>query len=192
MFHKYRLCFLLIFIVMSPAIGQQAMPTAQSAAPQQRPPSPAFLAQALAPNSSPDTIALMELQNKIEAATVRGDAAYVSSVTSDDFTMVHGDHWATGGLAQLADDKAAYLKRVTDQFYFVHDMDPASVRFEMHKDIAICYGRYLSVTKPQAQNKNPGSITSIWFERVFQKRNGQWVYLSHRTVHGPIQSPAAI
>ena len=30
------------------------------------------------------------------------------------------------------------------------------------------------------------AVTSIWFERVFAKREGKWIYLSHRTVHGPI------
>jgi hypothetical protein len=191
MFNRYCLWFSLIFVAIPPAIAQQAVPSAK-AAQSVGPPSQAFLAQALRADSSPDTAAVMDLQMKIEDATVRGDVAYVDSVTSPDFTMVHGDNWVTGGLAQLADDKAAYLKRVKDQFYYVHDLDPASIRFEMHKDIAICYGRYLSVTKPQAQSKNPGRITSIWFERVFQKQNGKWVYLSHRTVHGPIPSPAGV
>jgi hypothetical protein len=187
--NRHCFWFSLIFVAVSPAITQQTGPskkTPQSAGS----PSQAFLAQALMANSSADTAALMDLQMKVEDATVRGDVAYVDSVTSPDFTMVHGDNWVTGGLAQLADDKAAYLKRVKDQFYLVHDLDPASIRFEMHKNIAICYGRYLSVTKPPAQSKNPGRITSIWFERVFQKQNGKWVYLSHRTVHGPIQTPA--
>jgi hypothetical protein len=26
---------------------------------------------------------------------------------------------------------------------------------------------------------------SVWFERVYEKRDGKWIYLSHRTVHGP-------
>jgi hypothetical protein len=195
MFSRYRLWLLLIFVAISPAIARQAV---QSAKPAQGAGSSSpgfaarFAAQALTANSSPDTAAVMDLQMKIEDATVRGDVAYVDSVTSPDFTMVHGDNWVTGGLAQLADDKAAYLKRVQDQFYYVHDLDPASIHFEMHKDIAICYGRYLSVGKPQAQSKNPGRISSIWFERVFQKQNGKWVYLSHRTVHGPIPTPAGI
>jgi hypothetical protein len=25
----------------------------------------------------------------------------------------------------------------------------------------------------------------VWFERVYTRRNGQWQYVSHRTVHGP-------
>jgi hypothetical protein len=26
---------------------------------------------------------------------------------------------------------------------------------------------------------------TVWFERVYAKHNGQWQYVSHRTVHGP-------
>jgi len=26
---------------------------------------------------------------------------------------------------------------------------------------------------------------SVWFERVYEKRDGKWIYLSRRTVHGP-------
>ena len=194
--HRY---FLLIALV-SPAMAQQA---AAPAASQPRPPSAAFLAQALPPDANADTIALTALQMKFEDATIHGDVAFVDSVEDPTMTMVHGDHWTTGRLAQLADDKAAYDARVTGQFYFVHDIDPTTLRYELHKDIAICYGRYLSVTRgrtapPASAGSAPrplssGSITSIWFMRVFKKRaDGQWIYLSHRTVHGPIPTPAAI
>lgn len=108
-------------------------------------------------------------------------------------TMVHGDRWATGGRPQLADDRSSYNRRVALQSYYVHDLDPTSLRYELHRDLAISYGRYLSVVSRSAGSKAPGKITSIWFERVFRKLpDGHWTYLSHRTVHGPIISPAGI
>lgn len=178
---------LTLALATAPALGQSAPATAQRAD------LAAFQRQALPPDANDDTRALTALQYKFEDATIRGDVAFVDSVEDPTMTMVHGDHWTTGGLAQLADDKASYDKRVADQYYYVHDLDPTSLRYELHHDIAICYGRYLSVVGKQPNSKTPGRITSIWFMRVFKKRpDGQWVYLSHRTVHGPINTPAGI
>jgi len=132
----------------------------------------------------------MALEQKIEDAVVRGDVAYVDSVTAPDFSFVHGDGWTTGGRPLATDDKAAFLKRVAAKEYLVHDLD--SVRVEMHGDIAITYGRYVSLYMPQGRNGSPGKLNSIWFERVYAKRNGQWQFLSHRTVHGPTVSPAGV
>jgi len=195
--------YLVLFVFAALPLVAQRSSTPAPAPGAQQSPSPAFLAQALPPDANEDTKALTALQYKFEDATIHGDVAFVDSVEDPTMTMVHGDHWTTGRLAQLADDKAAYDNRVTGQFYFVHDIDPTTLRYELHKDIAICYGRYLSVTRgriapPAAAGSAPrpmssGSITTIWFMRVFKKRpDGQWIYLSHRTVHGPIPTPAAI
>ena len=152
-----------------------------------------FERQGLPPDANADTRVLTDLQLKFEDATIRGDVAFVSSVEDPTMTMVHGDRWTTGRLAQAADNRAAYNQRVASQSYYVHDLDPTSLRYELHPDLAICYGRYLSVVGKPAGSNAPGKITSIWFERVFRKRpDGRWAYLSHRTVHGPINSPAGI
>ena len=135
---------------------------------------------------------IMDLANKIEAATVRGDVAYVDSVLSPDFTMIHGAGWTEGGKVTGADDKAAYLNRVKNKEYLVHDIDPSSIHFEIHGDVVISYGRYISLFMPAARTStNPGALNSIWFERVYQKQNGKWMYLSHRSVRVAL-SPAGI
>lgn len=135
---------------------------------------------------------VLALEKRIEDAVVRGDVAYVDSVTSPDFSFVHGDAWTTGGKPLASDDKAAFLKRVASKEYLVHDLD--RVKVEMHGDIAITYGRYVSLYVPQGKSPNsgPAQLNSIWFERVYAKRNGQWQFLSHRTVHGPTVSPAGV
>jgi hypothetical protein len=133
---------------------------------------------------------VLALEHKIEAAVVRGDVAFVGSVLSEDFHFVHGDGWTTGGKALMEDDKAAFLKRVADREYSVHDLD--SVRIEMHGDVAITYGRYVSLFVPKNRGSSPGQLNSIWFERVYAKRDGRWMFLSHRTVHGPTVSPAGV
>src|SRR5262252_6143650 len=96
-----------------------------------------------------DAADVLSLIQKIEAAVVRGDVAFVSSVLSDDFHFVHGD-------------------------------------------VAITYGRYVSLFVPKNRSANRGQLNSIWFERVYAKRDGRWMFLSHRTVHGPTASPAGV
>ena len=61
-----------------------------------------------------------------------------------------------------------------------------------HGDVAITYGRYVSLFVPKNRAGNPGQLNSIWFERVYAKRDGRWMFLSHRTVHGPTASPAGV
>src|SRR5207237_1161922 len=64
-----------------------------------------------------DAAGVLALEQKIEAAVVRGDIAFVASVLSDDFSFVHGDGWTSGGKALMEDDKAAFLRRVADREY---------------------------------------------------------------------------
>jgi len=130
---------------------------------------------------------VLRLDQKIADAVIRGDTAYVASVTAADFVMVHGDGWTNGGQPLLTDTKESMLQRVTSKYYDVIDFD--SVKAEMHGDIAITYGRYIAhttggqpVDRIVAPNKR---WFSVWFERVYEKRDGKWIYLSHRTVHGP-------
>src|SRR5262249_25687221 len=143
-------------------------------------------------NATGDAAEVLALEQKIEAAVVKGDVAFADSVLSSDFHFRHGDGWVrgekTGG---MEDDKAAFLKRIADKEYLVHDLD--NVKIEMHGDIAITYGRYVSLFMPKNRDTTvPGSLSTIWFERVYAKRNGHWQFLSHRTVHGPTVSPAGI
>ncbi len=133
---------------------------------------------------------VLALERKIEEAVVRGDVAFVDSVLAGDFSFVHGDGWTSGGQPLAVDDKKGFLKRVADKEYLVHDLD--SVKVEMHGDVAITYGRYVSLYMPKSAGANPGRLNSIWFERVYAKRDGKWQFLSHRTVHGPTVSPAGV
>jgi len=146
---------------------------------------------ALKPPSAPATTDIssvaaevLAFERAMEAAVVRGDVAYVERVSAPDLSFTHGDGWTTGGKPLLVDDRATFLKRVENKQYNVRDLD--SVKVEMHGDIAITYGRYI------AQNRvgKPGqSWFSVWFERVYEKRDGHWLYVSHRTVHGPTYGP---
>jgi hypothetical protein len=149
----------------------------------------AVSAQSSIPNQ--DAVAeVLALEKKIEEAVVRGDVALIDRVLANDFSFVHGDGWTTGAKPLATDDKAAFLKRVASKEYLVHDLD--GVKAEVHGDLVITYGRYVSLFLPQGRNAEPGQLNSIWFERVYAKRNGQWQFLSHRTVHGPTVAPAGV
>src|ERR1043166_6238400 len=110
-----------------------------------------------------DAAEVLALEHKTEAAIVKGDVAFAQSVLSSDFHFRHGDGWVrgekTGG---IEDDKAAFLKRIADKEYLVHDLD--SVKIEMHGDVAITYGRYVSLFMPKDRNPNvTGSLSTICF-----------------------------
>jgi hypothetical protein len=127
---------------------------------------------------------VLEFERAMEAAVVLGDVAYVDRVSAPDLSFTHGDGWTTGGKPLLTDDRASFLKRVENRQYNVRDLD--SVKVEMHGDIAITYGRYIA----QYRIGDPEqSWFSVWFERVYEKRDGHWLYVSHRTVHGPTYGP---
>jgi len=127
---------------------------------------------------------VLAFERDMEAAVVRGDVAYVDRVSAPDLSFTHGDGWTNGGKPLLVDDKKDFLKRVENKQYNYRDLD--SVKVEMHGDIAITYGRYVAQNRT---GKPDASWFSVWFERVYQKRNGQWLYVSHRTVHGPTYGP---
>lgn len=157
------------------AFGQQPKTTAASAG-------VAFVAASA--EVSKAAAEVLAFEKAMEAAIVRGDAAYVDRVSAPDLTFTHGDGWTTGGQPLLVDDRASFLKRVENKQYNVRDLD--SVKVELHGDIAITYGRYVA----QNRTGNPGqSWFSVWFERVYRKRDGQWLFVSHRTVHGPTYGP---
>jgi hypothetical protein len=158
--------------------GQQSKPAAVSAK------------LSLAPGSITSTEAtaaaeeVLELERKIGAAIVAGDVTFYDRVTADDFVMTHSDKWTTGGKPLLVDDKASFRKRIENRSYLTYDLD--SVRVEMHGDVAITYGRYVASMK----NTPPERVWfSVWFEKAYAKRNGQWQYLSHRTVNGANYGP---
>jgi Domain of unknown function (DUF4440) len=123
---------------------------------------------------------VLAFEREMEAAVVRGDVAYLDLVIASDFMFTHGDGWTTGGAPLKVDDRASWLAAVAKAPYLRRDLD--SVKVEMHGDIAITYGRYVADFKEGSPDR---THFTVWFERVYAKRNGQWQYLSHRTVHGP-------
>ena len=153
------------------------------AAAQQRP-SGAAAALVAAPTalaSARDASAeVLALEREIEAAVVRGDVAFVDAATAPTFTFTHGDGWTTGGAPLRVDTRADWMATVAKAPYASRVLD--SVKTEAHGDIVITYGRYVGRFKDAAPGRR---VFTVWYERVYAKRDGKWQYLSHRTVDGP-------
>ncbi len=131
---------------------------------------------------------VLEFEKKMEDAVVRGDVKTLDRMLSPDFIFTHGDGWTSGGAPLKVDTKTTWLAYVAKQPppYFYRDLD--HVQVELHGDIALTIGRYLYL--PRSNNPQPGHLY-VWFERVYQKQNGEWKHLSHKTVKGPVREDDA-
>ena len=138
--------------------------------------------QTAAPTTAHEVAAeVMTFEREIEAAVVRGDVGFVDAASAPTFIFTHGDGWTTGGAPLRVDSRAEWLATVANAPYASRVVD--SVKAEVHGDIVITYGRYVARFK----NAAPGRRQfTVWYERVYAKRNGKWQYLSHRTVDGPV------
>ncbi|HET9322025.1 MAG TPA: nuclear transport factor 2 family protein [Bryobacteraceae bacterium] len=129
---------------------------------------------------------VLAFEKEMEAAVVRGDVKFLDRICASDFSFTHGDGWTTGGAPLRVENRAQWLASVSKKPYLSRELD--QVQVELHGDIAITYGMY------RARYSAPADPTradfTVWFERVYARRNGQWQYVSHRTVHGPTYGPA--
>jgi ketosteroid isomerase-like protein len=124
---------------------------------------------------------VLAFEKEMEAAVVRGDVKFLDRICAIDFSFTHGDGWTTGGQPLRVENRAQWLAAVSRRPYLSRDLD--KVQVELHGDIAITYGMYRARYSAPADPKR--ADFTVWFERVYARRNGQWQYVSHRTVHGP-------
>jgi len=129
---------------------------------------------------------VMAFEKKCDDAAVRGDVAFLEHALSSDFVMTHGDGWTTGGAPLKVDTKASWIAYVGKQPppYFYRNLD--SIQVELHGDIALTIGRYKYLPRSDSPRPAAGHLY-VWFERVYAKHDGQWQFLSHRTVKGPVR-----
>jgi len=129
--------------------------------------------------TSPAGAEVLAFERELAAALVRGDVAYYEKALAPDFVMIHGDDWTHGDPPRLADDRTSFMKRVSGKIYDAVDIDVQAV--EMHGDVAITYGHYVGNIPGSPEGRR---WFGVWYEKVYAKRDGRWVYLSHRTVDG--------
>ena len=133
------------------------------------------------PEEEPDVAEeVLALEKRIEEAVLRADVAFLDEVCADDFTYTHGDGWTTGGAVLGVDRKREWLDSLAGR-YSLREVDSQQV--EVHGDVAITMGRLRAQSGgPEAERRS----FSFWYVRVYAQRDGQWRYLSHRTVDGPV------
>lgn len=170
-----RLMVIFVFASVIAAAAQQPQPAA--APPYQQP--------AVTAAEASTAAEVLAFEKAMEQAVIKGDVKFLATITPADFRFTHGDGWTSGGQPLRVDTKETWLAAVAKKPYLTRDLDPVGV--ELHDDIAITYGRY-----KMFQTSSPnGPETSVWFERLYAKQGGHWMYLSHRTVHGPLREGAA-
>ena len=131
--------------------------------------------------STDSSAEVLAFEREIEAAVVRGDVRFVDAGSAPTFTFTHGDGWTTGGAPLRVDSRADWLAAVAKSPYASRELD--SVKTEVHGNVVITYGRYVG----RFRNAEPGRRQfTVWYQRVYAKRDGRWQYLSHRTVDGPV------
>ncbi len=123
---------------------------------------------------------LIAFEREVEAAVLRADVSFLDRVCADDFTYTHGDGWTSGGAPLSVDTKAEWLASLPGR-YTMRDVETEHV--EVHGDVAITTGRVRARTGSTIAT---GRAFSFWYVRVYERRDGRWRYLSHRTVRGPV------
>jgi hypothetical protein len=129
---------------------------------------------------------VMAFEKQCDDAAVKGDVAFLERALGADFVMTHGDGWTSGGAPLKVDTKATWLAYIGKQPlpYVYRRLD--SIQVELHGDVAITIGRYRYL--PRTTSPSPGnSHLYVWFERLYARQGGQWKFLSHRTVKGPVR-----
>jgi hypothetical protein len=129
---------------------------------------------------------VMAFEKQCDDAAVKGDVAFLERALGSDFVMTHGDGWTTGGAPLKVDTKTTWIAYVGKQPppYVYRNLD--SIQVELHGDIAITIGRYRYLPRTTSPNPTSGHMY-VWFERIYAKQAGQWKFLSHRTVKGPVR-----
>jgi len=124
---------------------------------------------------------VLAFEKEMEAAVVRGDVKFLDRICASDFSFTHGDGWTSGGQPLRVENRSQWLASVSKRPYLSREL--GQVQVELHGDIAITYGMYRARFSAPADPQR--ADFTVWFERVYARRNGRWQYVSHRTVHGP-------
>lgn len=110
---------------------------------------------------------LRSMDQRIEDAVVRADLKFLESAYASDFRFTHG----TG----TVQSKTEWLESVAKRGFLSRKI--SLVEVELHGDVAVTFGRLDVVKTGEA-----GEKYSLRYVRVYERRNGRWQMLMHRTV----------
>lgn len=122
---------------------------------------------------------LVAIEEAMAMAVVEMDFATLDKVYADDFVFSHST-----GVVETKDDWFAFL-RDNENFYTFRSVD--HVKVELHGNIAVTDGRIHIKTR----SNDPGRREfTVWYIRIFERRNGNWKLVSHRSIRertGPLE-----
>ena len=118
---------------------------------------------------------LVLVDRQWQEAVVRGDAEFIERRTSGSFIFTHG-----GGTR--SDTKADWLQ-ITRQVprRFV-ERKASNQSVELHGDVALVFGR-LDIQVSGGPDSG-ASCYALEYVHLYSRENGQWMFLSHRTMQG--------
>lgn len=122
------------------------------------------------------TAELVSLDRKWQEAVVKGDAEFIEKRTASSFKFTHGGE-------TRSDTKADWLRitrQVPRQFL---ERKASNQSVEVHGDVALVFGR-LDVQMAGGPASSP-SCYSLEYVHLYAREDGQWIFLSHRTIQGP-------
>jgi hypothetical protein len=128
---------------------------------------------------TPDALAVLALDKQAEEALPKMDVGFLDKVFSSDMKFTHGDDWTNHNVIGHVNTKEQWLNAIKNSQGQYVWKQANSQRIEMHGDVAIIDGR------SSGHQKNATKDYEIWYVRVYQKRDGSWQLLSHKTVRGP-------
>ena len=116
-----------------------------------------------------DTAAeIRKLEQRIEEAVVKAEIKFLETVYSNDFRFTHGD-----GEVQ---NKAQWLELAAKRE--VKSRKISTTEVEIHGKVVITAGRLDVIW----QGEEKDDVYALKYVRVYEKRKGRWILLSHRTI----------
>jgi ketosteroid isomerase-like protein len=134
-------------------------------------------------DSTAVTAELVSLDRKWQEAVVTGDAEFIEKRTASSFRFTHG-----GGTR--SDTKADWLRTARQVPRRFLERKASNQSVEVHGDVALVVGR---LDVQSAGGPDAGlSCYALEYVHLYARENGQWMFLSHRTMQGlEAQHPCA-
>ena len=114
---------------------------------------------------------LLRLDRRWQQAVAAGDTGFLEKRTADDFRFTH---WGK----TTADSKADWVRwaQQVPRHFLQRKVSDQSV--EIHRDVAQVFGRLDMRT---LGHRGSDLCYAISYVHLYARRNGQWMFLSHRT-----------
>lgn len=119
---------------------------------------------------------LARLDARIQRAIAVDDTPTLESVLASDFLFTHG--WLSGG----HETRQQILDRSRDRkgFYFSREVSEQIV--ELHGNVGLVLGRLDVRRQPIPRNaETEPQCYALSYIHVYERRSGEWLFLSHRT-----------